>query len=588
MKKTDRLEKKIKDFYNTHTEGVKTSPELDSRILSAAEQNLNKPTTFSVQAEPNVWRTIMKNKMTRWATLAIVLVSICFGLFLSNGSFDGASISYAQVSENMKKVPWLHGIIEGQYNGNSERLEAWFSFRYQMSLSKKSSGQIEHHNILEGVLQTYDPESNTVTISHAPTNDTMLFGSGSVWSFWETMMKQIEEADPEVIRDGDKNQMTSLYKIASGPSGTPMEVEITLNRHRSLPISLVQRVYDADGEITIEAMGVFDYPEDGPADIYALGVPESAKVIDLLPAEDVPEIMEAYRFHRNASPSDYIALVTDTWLDSKFNSFIQYRALLIYQNGTSQRVEEYILPKLERKAWTQTHLEFTETVGKTFESQLTWWRENGQISSVDLYDGKYQYRHKQEEAQWIAEPKKWLPFGSDYYGDNDLADFGWGEQFFSVFKGHSPFEIVKDDYSEKHNLICLESISQGNIVEEDRRKITWAVPPKKNRCYLSPDRDFICQRLERHASYDAPWQVDKTWSERINVDTIKKYTVHNLVREVVEFGQTSEGKWYPLEIKIWDPTDPDEGIRTKKVWLKTNPDFPDGIFEPENLPRSDN
>ena len=44
----------------------------------------------------------------------------------------------------------------------------------------------------------------------------------------------------------------------------------------------------ADGDAKPRMRFVLDYPEEGPADIYALGVPRSAKVVDRVPKPDCP------------------------------------------------------------------------------------------------------------------------------------------------------------------------------------------------------------------------------------------------------------------------------------------------------------
>ncbi|MHC4498027.1 MAG: ankyrin repeat domain-containing protein [Planctomycetota bacterium] len=81
-------------------------------------------------------------------------------------------------------------------------------------------------------------------------------------------------------------------------------------------------------------------------------------------------------------------------------------------------------------------------------------------------------------------------------------------------------EVTEDDHSREHGLICV------------------------NGAYIDPNRDYICRKRGR--------------------------------REVVEFGQTASGHWYPKKVE--------EPGGTKTVYLKENPDFPQDIFSPNSLP----
>ena len=66
------------------------------------------------------------------------------------------------------------------------------------------------------------------------------------------------------------------------------------------------------------------------------------------------------------------------------------------------------------------------------------------------------------------------------------------------------------------------------------------------------------------------------------------------VTEVTQFEQTDAGQWYPSEIitnsqswrdygEGWEAWEERFVIR---LFVETNPGFPEGIFEPENLPKA--
>jgi hypothetical protein len=59
-------------------------------------------------------------------------------------------------------------------------------------------------------------------------------------------------------------------------------------------------------------------------------------------------------------------------------------------------------------------------------------------------------------------------------------------------------------------------------------------------------------------------------------------------KEIIEYDRTNSGKWYAKKIqernKSWEKEGIPEDIRLVTVYLDTEPEFPEGIFEPNQLP----
>ena len=527
----------------------------------------------------NIWRKIMSSRITKLAAVAVIIIVGMLGIHFFTG--EGTSTAFGQLTEKMKHMMWMHAVIEGTYSGKQDRLETWSSFELKIHVSKKADGKIIYQR--KHVLHEYDPDSGTITISYGTDDD--LEGMGSVWGFWENMMEMFSDAEGEIIEESSQyeGKEARIYQImiASSPFGMPMELKIITDAEKNLPVFLNQKAFGPNGEVTIEANGYFDYPENGPTDIYAVGAPAAAKVVNKLQDQDVGEIMEAYKSHRETAPSRYIAVVTNSWFVKKFDDFRIFTVSIIYRNGKVQRIDEYEVPQIRRKELLENQAKFEEELGNTLESQSAWWKENGQITAVDLYDGKFQYEVSRKDNKWVKQPRRYMAHLGDSRGDNDLADFGWGVFFLSPRSGSSPFVLIEDDYTRKFNLICLESKCQGT-----RTDTGWAILPKRVLCYLNPQRDFICQRYEEQDVLDAPWQKDKSWMEDVNPDKI--YTEQTEIREVTEFGQTEQGQWYPKVIETKSNRGTGYiGERRQQVLLKTNVDFPEGIFDPERFTKAD-
>ena len=62
---------------------------------------------------------------------------------------------------------------------------------------------------------------------------------------------------------------------------------------------------------------VLDYPEEGPADIYALGVPRSAKIVDRVPKPDLARVIDGVKTSRQRFADSYYAIVAETMDDPR-------------------------------------------------------------------------------------------------------------------------------------------------------------------------------------------------------------------------------------------------------------------------------
>jgi len=577
MKSADDIKKSVKRLNMT------AGPELHDRVLGSLLRTMEESTKQpSIRQEPNIWRIIVKSKTTKFAAAAVIIIGIMIGLNFLTGSPDGASIAFAEIADNMEKMPWMHGVVEGV----GERLEAWFSFERKVVVSKRGSGEIRYHDGLKQVIWVFDPKTNTITISY--TAEDALAGIGqSVLGFPKLILKFFDESGGKIIEETCKykGKNSKIYRMSGVMGGMDIKVEMIVDMDKNIPLFINQKVFDKDGVVKVEANAYFDYPENGPDNIYEVGVPKSAKVVDNLPTEEIPQLLETYRLHRDNSPSRYIAVVTDEWFNQDTNASIIHNASIIYREGPTQRVEYYGVNRDKWEEYNKNWDKYKNEMGDTFESNFFWWTRNEMslLSAVHLYAGISQYQLRFDNGKSL--PRVCLPKGDELQANNTLADFGWDVDLLaSSSDTHSGgLVIVENEYSKKNNLICIENKVQGRMTDLSGK--VWAVPPSRRTYYLNPQQDYICQRFEREEMLDAPWQQDKEWLNRIkqeNIDILNP--LRNQVRQVTEFAQTEQGLWYPKEIKTWIPnTDKADKVIVQKIWLRTDLEFPKGIFDPELL-----
>jgi hypothetical protein len=100
-------EKEIKRRFEVISQ-FEPSREVTARDLEETRKKLFGKISTKKPAELKIWRIIMKSKITKLAAAAVIIIAVLIGIHYSGGSIDGASVALAQVTENMKRMPWLH------------------------------------------------------------------------------------------------------------------------------------------------------------------------------------------------------------------------------------------------------------------------------------------------------------------------------------------------------------------------------------------------------------------------------------------------------------------------------------------------
>ncbi|MHC5061550.1 MAG: hypothetical protein ACYTFK_10765 [Planctomycetota bacterium] len=100
MRPADDIEQLVK---NTRAE---TSTTIDEQILSAAQAALEN----SAPTQPNIWRTIMKNRITKFAAAAVIIFGLLLGVKYLGSPIDGAGVAYGitDLPELFRNVQTLH------------------------------------------------------------------------------------------------------------------------------------------------------------------------------------------------------------------------------------------------------------------------------------------------------------------------------------------------------------------------------------------------------------------------------------------------------------------------------------------------
>ena len=303
---------------------------------------------------------------------------------------------------------------------------------------------------------------------------------------------------------------------------------IFVDRVTSLPIAEARTYLNPNtGTPQLVLTGTFDYPEQGPTDIYALGLSQDIPAISSLPLSPWDSIRQIYEAHRDTTPAErYIAAVTRELASMGDLGNPVECVHLQYTEGLCSRYEVHSLfgPGPVQVQWREQMNGFGGALG----SILEWSRAceaRGEISISIFSGGKIYGNRRNEDGFWNVSqdgvPWEWTK--NDLWALCPFIDLAWP-------RIAGPADIIQDNYARENNLIRVEN--------------------ETGVFYLNPDRDYICQR-------------------RVFAD--------GHIQDVTEFDRIDTGYWYPRTIT-------DNITLGHTIYLDTAPQFPEGVFDPNNLP----
>jgi glutathione peroxidase-family protein/protocatechuate 3,4-dioxygenase beta subunit len=564
MRPSDKIERLIRET-NYAADPVKRQ-----QILNDASQALRQ----SRQEKPVFWRTIMMYPLTKYAVAAVIVIAAGLFNYYHTGSVDIVTIAFADISDAMKKVPWMHQVSRGFEKGVTGQGEQWIGFEAKVFASKTAEGKITYWNINEGRRYEYDPNSR-LTLETLTNPEDFPLDMLSPLTLLESMNKMLTEQGAEIVSKTGKynGQTVQIQDISLEINNQSQKLSLYIEPATKLLIKADIKSVDASGNILINGEAVFDYPSTGPASIYDLGVPREDKAISMIPSPDLHKVLDAYRKAAEEATKNYIAAITASLSGREIVEFIQ----MDYKSGKKYRGEDHKVFE-SGQSYDAFWPEYQKQLGDSLASLLVWTQkhfDNPGYIRLELYDGSSLYYNRRENNTWENFSKQRIPTGSGFITEIHLKDLGWPN--IGTYGGN----IIEDDYAKQNNLICIEELIEAE----------YAGVPVRRLFYIDPQKNYLCVKRVSERDPNAPWQKDKTWLKNAKPEDIEKGEI--TITETTEHFQSSNGLWYP-KIIVRSGTSSCKDYKekplkinsTKNIYLDTNPQFPDGIFDPAGFPKS--
>ena len=230
----------------------------------------------------------MKSPITKLAAAAFIIIAVLIGIHQFGGSIN--TVALADVIEAMLNAEWVHyhfvidvtGVDEKIAKKTSKGWEGWQSVNPLRRIEKHNNGKIYFTEENKGKTSRYDPQTNTITIIEYKPPSTSQQGYTVLADMYIEQIAEVEKQGGKVkyeegVYEGSPVKIISIDFTSGGGKRTKMSIIVDPETH--LP-KIVTAQQWFKGQYLGLISGTFDYPDDSPGDIYALGVPRTAKIID--------------------------------------------------------------------------------------------------------------------------------------------------------------------------------------------------------------------------------------------------------------------------------------------------------------------
>ena len=587
MTKKISEEKIIQDFKKIADFEVSSETVLSD--LSDIRRLLRNRDSIESPAIRNVWRMIMHSKLTKYVSAAMVF----FAVFISMQFLPGAELNAAElltkVSKNMQKFKYVKSVTQSYLPDQEEPASSQTGitdYKNRQCFLIYSEGYLHQWDYKKMIWSVYRPEDNTMVVK--PLSGEWIDPKAQIEEYTEKLSQEgLEVSQTEIMENGvaatviefdetlnnishDPNMYMSKMMMGQTTVKT-IRTKLVINRDDLYLSRSEMSYYDPQDNLIISKKTIKKPVDSVPLDIYELGVPEDVNIINKVPDKRVQEVRGLIEDYQNRFLKNYIAVQTE--IDVTEGQPRLMEGTVIYCKGKKIRVDSFRsqYPSDKKKL---IPAEVTVLLKESLARLEPYVSKTPRPRAIHLYDGLWQHIYEEQGDKMVLRKPHRRPDG-DLYGDDDIEDFGWR----LLWLLNEPEWMYEDDFSTENDFLGMEITRQSQFGRLPVRKVL----------YVDPSKDYLYRRYVEEELVDVPWQIDKNWLD--SVENKERLEEEVRVYDVTEYGQTSKGQWYPKTITIKGYDNPlrknsikaDYNRISRIYLLEENPDFPDELFDPEQL-----
>ena len=501
----------------------------------------------SVDATDSEKRTpfALRKLVAAGAVLATTITLLAMLLFT-----NGAGMTLAEVREAVNAQPWLHIKYD---NGR----EWWVSLKERKSFFKDEDGRVVYLDSTKNLRWVHRKGSGYIS-EDAP----RIYAEGqrpdlkplTAWEYVVGHYEKLAESPRHHFRaekhkdeiDGKVLVRFDMYFEAA----TEKEIlvrQLWVDPETRLPIRIQERLDLAHREEQKRdwITGTYDFPKDGPSDIFDLGVPRDLEVVrtelDVLDA-GVKDVLDKAVEAWKRWPATWRLV---TWSETDTQMTVT-QMTVIYWSG-KPRWRKHGMPDYAGVKMRQESYSVLSGPPKSAEEVLDRTRMQNP-RHVYLSDGEKAYRKSSN-----GDDVRLRVHRADGVGIFNSAHWPRSYQW-PVVNRMGPFQIVGDSEERVPGTIMIRG-EAGDV---------------RNDYVLDPDRDHICRKWIRWRKRSGQWE--REWEENLS-----------------DFDRLLDGQWYAKRRNSKRYANPERGTdgsaTTCQVEVKTleKNDISAGVFDGQKL-----
>jgi hypothetical protein len=463
---------------------------------------------------------------------AVLLIALLFAL-------QPSGIAWSQVAQAVRAMPWIHMKAVG---GEGRSQETWISFSRNI-VAMRGGEATSYDDFRSGVRYEYDAQQKKLFRLSASDHGAnqlksaeglfqAIFRGDAIPGDDFDFVGIVEQRQRTVTEQGRRWIVYELELRRGDPNDTDpnrtASVVIRVDPEKKLPDSMTVTC----GREKMQA--TFDYPDEGPADVYALGVPRDAPVEDRTPPPELSRILKTVQQNRR-----------------NFDNYLAIAA------GSSRRSTVHLIRCKGDKFRIDVGIGDTKHVASGAE-MAKWWWEHGKETlpeGVVLGDGRRIYQH-----DYVERDPWWKPsMQSVRQGDGRGAAAGMREAQYFVELLAYPVNLDLNTLSLPQYAAHLDPKGENGPPGSVRVVLQLA-----KRSGESDRRTYHKEEFWLHPKYGYA-VVKRVTSDCPEVDEDPRRKEQRIVYEYEDFRQTPRGVWYPT-VSRW-----------KNAIRSQNKNKPDGV-----------
>lgn len=542
-----------------------TSPEQEQRVLEDAGKVLKE------SLSPSPPQFLFRKIGLRLAVVASLAALILVAFLLRE---TPQTVAWADVQQKVAEQEWIHIVWNVKIG---ESVESWTSIPLQIEATRfeTPSGAL-HLRLVDfknGIQEQYDPEQHTVARSRRIFEiQRQSFQSSEAMSGLFTAVMKGDKSVNVKLPDTDILSQDSREIERNGKKWSEFELKV---RHRKEPDVTSRMVFLIEPETRLirsmqvfngkeQATAVFSYPETGPKSVYDIGAPKTAKFIDLIPQTEIIRLIDGVRKSAQRF-GPYIALNVMQDVDAPWYVGTPSK---VWVDGAKMRMEYgFVDPQMDSFQKPEAN----------FDQELWWSKRWEQLWHlvVDVSDGKKKYSN-------IAHPKDWG--AADKSHPMTQSQKNWPAPEWQTSN--------TDDWPLAGSAMFLAYHPNTSLDGRERAESTLDLNPANG-----PKGTVLLTYTNESDDPEFAF-TERFWIDPKRSHIVMKYELisgpmpgtSRFAVTIKQLAKSPRGLWYPTFVSHKSVFEQDgETIEQEAItrhYLDFDTEFPDGVFEPKELPDS--